>query len=197
MLTEMGTVAQVEQSVMLPFLPPFHSSFTQRGKCTDRRQSAASNAFRGGIDGVPTTFECSDLGHWHPKGHTFLPWAVTDLVDTGLGRRDSTCLSVSTDFLMWRLRFREFVTLIIVRFLWLGVIETERGANYPLFFKVNLAPPLWRFLRRDDGGCASELMNGADCIHTPPSAFLVGVSSDLFTGCRKHVIQAAYNAADH
>ena len=53
---------------------------------------------------------------------------------------------------------------MIIRLFWLGVIETERGENYPHFFKVDLIPPIWRFLRRDEGGCdaSGELMNGAD-----------------------------------
>ncbi len=98
---------------------------------------------------------------------------------------------------MLGLRFREFVALMIVRLYWLGVIEAERGANYPHFFKVDLTPPIWRFLCSDEGGRVGELMNGADCSYTPHSASLVCVNSSFVTGCGKHVILAACNATYH
>jgi hypothetical protein len=55
--------------------------------------------------------------------------------------------------------FREFVKLMVVRSLWLGVIENKRPDLCPWFFEVDLAPPILRFLGRYSymRGCCGEL----------------------------------------
>src|SRR6266478_1311772 len=80
-------------------------------------------------------------------------------------------------------------------FICLAAFETERGADFPHFFKIDLARPIWRFLRRGEGWCAGEKMNAAGCIYALPSASLVCVTSNFVTGCEKHVILAAYDTA--
>ena len=52
----------------------------------------------------------------------------------------------------------------LVRLFWLGEIKEKRPDLCPCFFEVDLAPFLLKFLRRDNGGCCGELMNGPDCI---------------------------------
>jgi hypothetical protein len=53
--------------------------------------------------------------------------------------------------------------LMLVRTVVLAVIDTKRPELCPRFFEDDLAPCILEFLRRDDGGCCSELMKGADC----------------------------------
>lgn len=59
---------------------------------------------------------------------------------------------------------REFVKLMVVRSLWLGVIENKRPDLCPWFFEVDLAPTILRFLGRYARGCCGELMDfNVDC----------------------------------
>jgi hypothetical protein len=55
------------------------------------------------------------------------------------------------------------VDVRMLRLFWLGVIEAKRPELCPLFFQVDLAPSILRFLRRPEGGCcgASELDEGS------------------------------------
>jgi hypothetical protein len=53
------------------------------------------------------------------------------------------------------------VELMLVRSLWLAVIEAKRPELCPAFFEVDLAPCILQFLRRGDGGWCGELMKGA------------------------------------
>lgn len=65
---------------------------------------------------------------------------------------------------MRRLRFREFVELILDRSYWLEKIKAERPELCLAFFEVDLAPCFLKCLRRYDGGCCSELRKGIDYI---------------------------------
>jgi hypothetical protein len=57
---------------------------------------------------------------------------------------------------------------MLVRSVWLGVIETKRPELCPRFFETDLAPCILKFLYRVDGECyCGELMKSADWIlHT-------------------------------
>ena len=65
---------------------------------------------------------------------------------------------------------------MLVRSFWLGVIEARRPELCPQFFEVDLAPQILKFLRRDDGGCCSELMKCTECV---PCTVLVWFTSVL------------------
>jgi hypothetical protein len=65
---------------------------------------------------------------------------------------------------------------MLVRSFCLGVIESKRPELCPRFFKVDLAPFILKFLRRDGGECCSELMKGTDWI---PFTVLVWFTSVL------------------
>jgi len=53
---------------------------------------------------------------------------------------------------------------MVVRSLWLGVIENKRPDVCQRFFEVDLAPPILGFLSRLTGGCCSDLMDlNVDC----------------------------------
>ena len=56
---------------------------------------------------------------------------------------------------------------------WLGVIEATRPESCPLFFQVDLAPPILRFLVRPEGGCCSRWMRGTDHIVYPVHLWFV------------------------
>ena len=84
----------------------------------------------------------------------------------------------------------------MVRLFWLGEIKDERPELCPRFFEVDLAPYILEFLSRDEGEFCGELMNEADCVHTPHSVFLVPVSSNFVTSCGKHIIRSKYQEAD-
>ena len=54
------------------------------------------------------------------------------------------------------------IDVMLLRLFWLGVIEAKRPEISPVFFEVDLAPPILRFLCRGEGACcgASELDEG-------------------------------------
>ena len=58
---------------------------------------------------------------------------------------------------------------------WLGVIEATRPGSCPLFFQVDLAPPILRFLSRPEGGCCSESMKGTDHLVYPLHLWFLSV----------------------
>ena len=60
-------------------------------------------------------------------------------------------------------------------FFWLGVIEATRPGSCPLFFQVDLAPPILRFLGRPEGGCCSESMKGTDHLVYPVHLWFLSV----------------------
>ena len=62
-----------------------------------------------------------------------------------------------------------------LRLFWLGVIEAKRPESCPLFFQVDLAPPILRFLGRPEGGWWSERMKGTDRIVYPVHLVFVSV----------------------
>lgn len=62
-----------------------------------------------------------------------------------------------------------------LRLFWLGVIEATRPGSCPLFFQVDLAPPILRFLGRPEGGYYSEKMNGADRMSCPVHLWFLSV----------------------
>lgn len=95
---------------------------------------------RGGIDGIPSTCDERDRGHWYPKSRVFLLWTVSHLTDTGFAGRGSIWPFVG---------FRDFVKLMVLRLFWLRVIEAMSPELCPCFFQVDLAPAILRFLRRD------------------------------------------------
>lgn len=54
---------------------------------------------------------------------------------------------------------------MLVRSVWLGVLEAKRPELCPGFFEVDLAPFILNFMCRHDGGCRyGEWMKIADCI---------------------------------
>lgn len=56
--------------------------------------------------------------------------------------------------------FRVF-EVMLVRLLWLKVIEDKSPELCPLFFKVDLAPYILEILRRDDGASPGLVMGVA------------------------------------
>ena len=54
---------------------------------------------------------------------------------------------------------------MLVRSVWLGVLEAKRPELCPVFFEVDLAPFILNFMSRHDGGCRyGEWMKISDCI---------------------------------
>jgi hypothetical protein len=54
---------------------------------------------------------------------------------------------------------------MLVRSVWLGVLEAKRPELCPGFFEVDLAPFILNFVCRHDGGCCcGEWVKSADCI---------------------------------
>lgn len=63
----------------------------------------------------------------------------------------------------------------MLRLFWLGVIEATRPGLCPLFFQVDLAPPILRFLGRPEGGCYSEWAKGVDRMVCPVHLWFLSV----------------------
>ena len=78
--------------------------------------------------------------------------------------------------------FREFVKLIVVRSLWLGVIENKRPDLCPWFFEVDLAPLILRFLCHYTGGCCGELIDqNVDCRFCTVNIWLASIPPMLLS----------------
>ena len=87
------TDPDIRSVVKCQLLTTFFSAahFTQNGQCTEQRETTIVNASgpQGGVDGIPSTFDDRDRGHWSPKSRIFVQWAVAHLTDAGLAGRGS------------------------------------------------------------------------------------------------------------
>jgi hypothetical protein len=88
-------------------------------------------------------------------------------------------------------------TDVMLRLYWLGVIEATRPGLSPCFFKVDLAPPILRFLSRSEGGSCREWMKCADCIIYPVHLWFLSVLPLLSTTTQLRAMLDARRDDEH
>jgi hypothetical protein len=167
------------RSSMLPHLSPsFFSprSFTRKDQRHTRRAATTLQTTSGcGTYGISSTQHCRDLSFWDLKGGIVLPRTVRHPDDAGIGWGDALRCHVPSFLTGTALTFFE---LMVLRSYYLGMLKDQRPEIWPLFFRVDWAPPILKFLLRSEGkhyDCRGTLMKGTNHVVHPVYLCLLSV----------------------